>query len=476
MALRNLSPLLRCEHLRGKTDSEPPGPVRLAHPGISPAPAPSLHPALPPQGHTPDPESAALVAPVTHPRLGHRASVRFARLHPFRKEIMMPKTKLSAAFAITARCEEGRKKTDYYDDGTNCIGLVLEVRSSGGRTWHLRFENAQDRQCQVKLAKWEDATFDQVRRKARQLRSEVTLGGDPAAAKAAVKAIPLYSELAAMHLADAKLHQRSYDTTEMYMRRHILPKWGKVLITDIDGRAVAKWLAAKRAEGLAPATVVKIKAIFSRSFELGLRWDVPGCEKNPVRGVQSKPLNNARERYLSTEEATRLLAAAEKSRNPQLAAVVGLLLLTGMRVSELLSSRWENVQLDRRSLFVPTSKTGRSRHVPLAQAAVAIIEGLAHPGGAVFLFPSLQDATKHLTSIKHGWQTARDAASLPGLRIHDLRHSAASFMVNSGVDLFAVGKVLGHASVASSSRYSHLAQSTLLAAVEAGAAKQAQGS
>ncbi len=385
----------------------------------------------------------------------------------------MPKAKLSAAFALTATCEDGRKKTDYYDDGTTCTGLLLEVRSSGGRTWHLRFENAQGRQCQVKLAKVEDATFDQVRRKARQLRSEVTLGGDPAAAKAAIKAIPLYSELSAMHLADAKLSQKSYGTTEMYVRRHIIPRWGKVRLTDIDGRAVAQWLAAKRDEGLAPATVIKIKAIFGRSFELGLRWGIAGCDKNPVRGVQSKPLNNARERFLSTEEAKRLLAAAAKSKNRQLASVVGLLLLTGMRVSELLSARRENVKVERRSLYIPTSKTGRSRHVPLAQAAVDIIERLSHVEGSMFLFPSPKNPAKHLTTIKHGWQTARDTADLPGLRIHDLRHSAASFMVNSGVDLFAVGKVLGHANVASSARYSHLANDTLLAAVEAGAAKQA---
>ena len=88
--------------------------------------------------------------------------------------------------------------------------------------------------------------------------------------------------------------------------------------------------------------------------------------------------------------------------------------------------------------------------------------------------PSPKDSAKHLTTIKHGWQKARETAGLPGLRIHDPRHSAASFMANSGVDLFAIGKVLGHASYQSSQRYSHLANDTLLAAVEAGAAKQIQ--
>ncbi len=297
------------------------------------------------------------------------------------------------------------------------------------------------------------------------------MGGDPSARKAEAKAVPVYAELAAMHMADAELHQKSYSTTEAYVRNHIVARWGTYRLTDIEPRAVTQWLAVKLAEGLAPATVEKIRVIFGRSFELGQRWGIPGCERNPTKGSPRRPLNNARERYVTAEEARRLIKAAEDSRNSQLAAIVSLLLLTGMRVSELLSARWENVDLERRSLYVPTSKTGKSRYVPLAEAAVNVIAAL--PRGE-FLFPSPKCPGRRLTSIKHGWQTARKAAGLPGLRIHDLRHSAASFMVNSGVDLFAVGKVLGHANVASTSRYAHLQNSTLLAAVEAGAAKQAQ--
>lgn len=118
------------------------------------------------------------------------------------------------------------------------------------------------------------------------------------------------------------------------------------------------------------------------------------------------------------------------------------------------------------------SKTGKARHVPLSTAALAVIAALPRWDGCPWLIPN--PATRRpFTDLKHPWQTARDAAGLPGLRIHDLRHSAASFMVISGVDLFAVGKVLGHSSVQSTQRYSHLANDTLLAAVEAGAAKQA---
>jgi integrase len=246
---------------------------------------------------------------------------------------------------------------------------------------------------------------------------------------------------------------------------------GGVRLTDISARAVDQWLADKRADGLAPATVEKIRVLFGRSFVLGARWDVPGCDRNPTRGIPRKPLNNARERFLTAEEAARLRAAVAASQNPQLQHIVGLLLLTGARVRELLDARWEHVDAERRSWLIPTSKTGKSRRVPLSSAALAIIEALPRFKGCPWLVPN-PDTLKPFVSIKHGWQRAIRVAKLPGLRIHDLRHSAASFMVNSGVDLFAVGKVLGHASYQSTQRYAHLANDTLLAAVEAGATKQ----
>ena len=214
--------------------------------------------------------------------------------------------------------------------------------------------------------------------------------------------------------------------------------------------------------------------ILGRSFELGAKWGVPGCDKNPTRGVPRRPLNNARERFLSAEEAARLREAVAASSNPQLKHVVGLLLLTGARVRELLDARWENVDPERRQWLIPDSKTGRARRVPLSGAALDVIAALPRFDGCPWLVPN-PDTRRPFVSIKHSWQTAREAAGLPGLRIHDLRHSAASFMVNSGVDLFAVGKVLGHASYQSTQRYSHLANDTLLRAVEAGAAGLGEG-
>lgn len=384
----------------------------------------------------------------------------------------MPRVKLDHQSAMLAHCEPGRKKTDYWDTGENCSGLVLECRQSGGKTWYLRYQNLQGRQCQHKIARYGDLTFDQVRKAAKRLRAEVVLGGDPSADRQVVRSIPAYAELAQQHLDHAKTYQKSYATTEMIMRKHIRPRWDRMLISDIRQPDVAKWLASKADEGLAPATVEKIRVIFNRSFELAARWEIPGADKNPVRGVPRRPINNARDRFLSIEETKRLQAAVAKSRNPLLRYIVGLLLLTGARVSELLSAEWRYVDLERRRWFIPTSKTGKSRYVPLSQAAVDLIDRIPRPKGAIYLFQN--PATKKpITTIKHAWQTARRAAKLPDLHIHDLRHSAASFMINAGIDLYAVGKVLGHASHASTARYSHVANDRLQAAVEAGAKQQA---
>lgn len=382
----------------------------------------------------------------------------------------MPKAKLDHAFVATAQCQPGKAKTDWYD--TIVTSFVFERRSSGGGTYYFRFSDAAGRQAQFKIGGETDISFAAAKKRAVQLRSEVVMGGDPRAKKAEAKSIPLYKELSAMHLADAKLTQRSYSTTEAYVRIHVIPKWGKVRLTDIEPRAISQWLGEKRAEGLAPATVEKIRVIFGRSFELGARWGVPGTDKNPVRAVSRKPFQNAREKFLSQGESIRLREAVAQSQNTQLQFIVGLLLLTGARVRELLDARWEHIDVERRSWLIPTSKTGKPRHVPLSKAALTIIEALPRFNDCPWLIPN-PETKKPFVSIKHSWQTAIKLAKLPGLRIHDLRHSAASFMANAGVGIFEIGKVLGHASYQSTQRYAHLANDTLLAAVEAGAAKQA---
>lgn len=379
----------------------------------------------------------------------------------------MPIRRLDAAFCLIATCEPGKRRTDWYCDSVR--GFLLECRASGGKTYYLSHNEGKSRRT-IKIAAYGDISFDKAKKEAMRLRAELVLGGDPAAKKKEARAVPTYGALADQHIAHARTYMKSFKTLEGYMKR-IKKRWGKMRLTDIRQQDVAAWLAELRNEGLAFATIEKTRIFMNRSFQLGAQWEIPGADRNPIKGVPRAKFSNARETYINAEEAARLVKAAEKSRNKQLAAIIRLLLLLGMRVSELLSMRWENVDTAKRTLFIPTSKTGRSRRLPLPQAAIDIIDAQPRPDGAVYLFPNPRNPKKHLTTIKHGWQAVREEAGMKSLRIHDLRHSAASAWINNGVGLHTVGKLLGHASVASSARYSHIGDDTLMAAVEAGAAK-----
>src|SRR5688500_1389845 len=124
----------------------------------------------------------------------------------------MPKIKLDAAFCLIAHCPAGQRRETYWD--TIISGFVLEVRSTGSKTYYLRYVDENDRQRQHKIASYADVSFDQARKMAKRLRSEVVLGGNPAAKKEEKRAVITYAALAAQHIAHAKTYQKRPENTE----------------------------------------------------------------------------------------------------------------------------------------------------------------------------------------------------------------------------------------------------------------------
>lgn len=118
------------------------------------------------------------------------------------------------------------------------------------------------------------------------------------------------------------------------------------------------------------------------------------------------------------------------------------------------------------------TKNGRSRRVPLSKAAMAVIKELPRYEGCPWLLPNPK-TLKPLDNFKRAWASATKAAGLPGLHVHDLRHASIGAMINNGVDLYVAGKIAGHLRPESTARYAFIANSTLAAAVEAGASHMA---
>jgi integrase len=189
---------------------------------------------------------------------------------------------------------------------------------------------------------------------------------------------------------------------------------------------------------------------------------------NPAKGVRLLK-GEKKERFLSEAEVGRLadtLATMEREYrlSPTAAAAVRLLLLTGCRKSEILTLRWEWVDFARSCLRLPDSKTG-AKVVPLAAAALELFHGLPRDPKSDFVLPAAK-GDGHLVGLQKAWERVRAKANLPNLRLHDLRHSFASFAVADGNTLFMVGKVLGHKQARTTEGYAHLADDPLRAVAD----------
>jgi integrase len=245
----------------------------------------------------------------------------------------------------------------------------------------------------------------------------------------------------------------------------LLPKFSSCHLDDIKQQAVIELHHGMRASGYAPATANRIIILMRYMYNLGKKWSIPGAETNPTSGIDLFEANNARERFLTAEEAQRLVLTVQNSENTQLQYIVPLLLLLGCRKRELLDSQWQDFDRERRSWRIPMTKSGKPRHVPLSGKVLEILASMPRWPGCPFVVPNPK-TLKPYVSISISWDTARKKAGMPEVRIHDLRHSAASFLINSNHSLYVVQKLLGHTQIKTTARYSHLAPETMLNAVD----------
>jgi len=239
---------------------------------------------------------------------------------------------------------------------------------------------------------------------------------------------------------------------------------GKIL-QSIGPEKVEKYKAARRKDHLkrdgdvlvSPATVNRELACLKTLFNKAVEWGK--LETNPIRRVKKFKENNVREMILSAAEARRLIENA----SPFIRLVLTVALNTGMRRNEILSLKWNNIDLFRRYIFVEDSKSGKSRKVPMNSAVIEALKDLPRVSEFVFFNP---ETKTHIKDISAGFSVAREKAGLTGLRLHDLRHTAASKMIEAGVDLVTVSKILGHASIQMTMRYAHPTPENMQRAVE----------
>ncbi|MFN3154699.1 tyrosine-type recombinase/integrase [Marivita cryptomonadis] len=245
--------------------------------------------------------------------------------------------------------------------------------------------------------------------------------------------------------------------------KHIRPNLGRYLMVDLTNPVLDVWVREQLVAGYQRATINKHIHLMNRMLNLARHWGhIP--QHNPYQhNIKRLRLGDYKQRFLTETEIERLLQVCRSNRHPYIYHIVQLLLLTGARKGEVRTMRWQDVDFNKRIWTVPLSKNGRSRRVVLSSAAVdalnatrAVTEDLmlpTKPDSFVFTNPITRTAYHSFNTV---WFKVRGEAELNDVRMHDLRHTYASLLINRGVSLYEVQRLLGHSSLQMTQRYAHL--------------------
>jgi len=271
-----------------------------------------------------------------------------------------------------------------------------------------------------------------------------------------------FDDLAKDALAYSKAHKRSYGDDEIRMEK-LLGSFRGRAAESITPQDIERSLSKSADENeWAPATANRYRALISLVYRLGILNGK--VKENPAKFVKHRLENNGRVRWLSGEEEVRLRTYLEES-GPEHLPELDLALNTGMRLGEMYSLTWENVNASRKVLTIPRSKNGEIRHVPLNRAALSALAMLRKRSNGSG--PLVTDSKgRPLVSPRFWFEPAIPKAKIRNFTWHCLRHTFASRLVMAGVDLRTVQELMGHKSIQMTVRYSHLAPKHTLAAVE----------
>ena len=239
--------------------------------------------------------------------------------------------------------------------------------------------------------------------------------------------------------------------------------------TKIRTPSIAVFIDQMKSEGYALGTCNRALVMLRYGFELAIKWKIEGMDSNPLKEIKNLVFDNKIERYLTPEQTQALMNSIQESENEQLQFIVLFLIYTGARKREVLEAKWIDIDWQRKSWRIPKTKSGKIRHVPLSSGAMFMLDKLKFKLNVKLIdqIPIFANPRTGLpyVSFFYSWDKARTRAGLKEFRIHDLRHSFASCLVNAGRSLYEVQELLGHADIKTTSRYAHLSRERLSDAV-----------
>ena len=373
---------------------------------------------------------------------------------------------------LTKRTVEALKieAKDYFVWDSHIAGFGLRVMPSGAKTYQAQYRKG-GRTRRVSLGRHGKITAEQARKLAQEVMGSVAKGDNPAEDISQHRRAPTVAALCDRFFEQHVLQNCKPSTQGEYRRAielFIKPTIGAFKTVDVERKDIAELHQKHRDK---PYQANRTLGVLSKMFSLAEIWGLRPDGSNPCRHVP-KYRETKRERFLSSVELRRLGATlaeveADGSESPFVVAAFRLLILTGCRLGEIQTLRWDYITP--KGMELPDTKTG-ARRIPLPEAARAVLDSLESAEGNPYVIAG-KLVGSHVTDLQHPWRRIRTRAELPGVRIHDLRHTYASNAVSGGMPIQMVGKLLGHSQIQTTMRYAHLADDPVNRAAEENAAR-----
>ena len=354
----------------------------------------------------------------------------------------------------------GEREVVFWDHELS--GFGVRVYPSGTKVYLVQTRSG-GKSRRITIGRHGVLTAEQARRKAAQLIARIKAGEEPARSQSPPDAGPTIAEVAERYLKEhvaVRCKPSTARACRSTLDRYLLPAFGARPLGTIGREEVA---ALQYRLHKTPTMANRVVDLLSRLFNMAEVWGVAPDGGNPCRFVQ-KYKERSRERFLSEEEFGRLGRVldeleAEGKVSASAVAAIRLLMLTGCRRGEIVTLRWEDVDLEAGELRLRDAKTG-PRQVALSPAAVRVLSAIPRHADNPWVIAGRKPGTR-LGNLNASWLVIRDRAELENVRLHDLRHSFASRALALGESLSMIGRLLGHRKVQTTARYAHLAQDSV---------------
>lgn len=249
-----------------------------------------------------------------------------------------------------------------------------------------------------------------------------------------------------------------------YINKRIIPFFGEKKLNSISIKDI---MTFKDIMKNFPGAYNRSISIVNVSLNTAVLWKFISKDNNPCNRISKYP-EKKMERFLSTNELQKLEALLnsehlQKKFSSYSINALKLIIYTGCRKNEVFSLKWKDVYLEESYFHLKDSKGGK-RDVPLNEIAKKILLETPRQRDNPYVFASIRLKNNHIKNPIRLWNTIRNAADCKDVRIHDLRHSFASFAIKKGIDIFRVSKLLGHKDIKTTMRYAHISKEDMISA------------